>query len=782
VATQLAGCYIPFETKGWTQSGPGVRVIHRATKLKFQRNNWLFNNNVDKKWLNNSMVSYVKSNIEKLYKIFKESKMKNKKSFVEIIITIAIILIAGNCFGLTTYTNYQPSEISLEWGEEFVLFIFDKEQPDGTIISIETVVGGENNPEAFERWNGYTVIRDEESGYWCYARQAEDGNLESTGLPVHLYDADDLGIEKDIRMAQERALEELRMLREDIRRSFQYNFKEDNRNDTTYTCPTEASSNNPVNKIVVYVSFSDQSYPYDFPTFQHIEKFSNLKNYYSEVSYNKLHTNIEYYDYRASNRESNYITTVTSDERRERERILLFRFIRNHLGVVNYNVDINNDGAVDSITLILRGISGVDNGGYYVRSYTSNNKPTINSKTIENYIVHYENNILDHDTGLFILAHEFGHNLGFPDMFSGFGYGYRPVGPWCIMTNTLDASPVLPSMTAYLKYKYTNWFEPNEVVTIDPNVQIGNITYNIQPLMGTTQGVKAYKVKSPYQENNSSAEYLFLENRNRTTHSSIDTALPGSGLLIYRVNPDVRGNRHVSLDTPYELYLFRPESTRAMNYADGHDTLAHFPYGVGAGLGLNSFRSFTDHDDEIRAMLSDGEAFGACLEEITINPNRSISFVYYNQSLVDGNPDIYNFQDVINRVKHKGTILIDLSHDLSLIGCYIVRPTKIFSKSINIEGLFYPNDRYQLIFYEPVTLKNISGELTFKNFDVWIMKELETSNSNISFDYATLNFSGNVPQHQNNSYISGDPNNNKTYSISFVVYLAFYQKTIIDYI
>ena len=86
---------------------------------------------------------------------------------------------------------------------------------------------------------------------------------------MHLYDPVELGIEKDIRMAPERALEELRMLREDIRRSFQYNFKEDNRNDTIYTCPTEASLNNPVNMIVINIRFANQDSYYTFPSALH---------------------------------------------------------------------------------------------------------------------------------------------------------------------------------------------------------------------------------------------------------------------------------------------------------------------------------------------------------------------------------------------------------------------------------------------------------------------------------------------------------------------------------
>jgi len=42
-----------------------------------------------------------------------------------------------------------------------------------------------------------------------------------------------------------------------------HNQNNSNRNDQIF-CPTEAQQNNPVNKIVIYICFNNQSYPYDF--------------------------------------------------------------------------------------------------------------------------------------------------------------------------------------------------------------------------------------------------------------------------------------------------------------------------------------------------------------------------------------------------------------------------------------------------------------------------------------------------------------------------------------
>jgi len=89
---------------------------------------------------------------------------------------------------------------------------------------------------------------------------------------------------------------------------------------------------------------------------------------------------------------------------------------------------------------------------------------------------------------------------------------------------------------------YYRNFYVDLIPTINGKDVRNNITHYDDVILGTTHGVKAYKIKTPYQEDNSSAEYLFLENRKTGVHNYADTDLPGSGLAIYRVNQNVRGN------------------------------------------------------------------------------------------------------------------------------------------------------------------------------------------------------------------------------------------------
>jgi hypothetical protein len=78
-----------------------------------------------------------------------------------------------------------------------------KTQPDGTVIKA-FYTGWQNSftHDGFHMGyvrlhdeNDFTIILDEETGFYCWAKQGADGALESTGYPVHLHDPRDLGLE-----------------------------------------------------------------------------------------------------------------------------------------------------------------------------------------------------------------------------------------------------------------------------------------------------------------------------------------------------------------------------------------------------------------------------------------------------------------------------------------------------------------------------------------------------------------------------------------------------------
>ena len=106
--------------------------------------------------------------------------------------------------------NRQP----LEWTPETVSLRLIT-QPDGTEIEIERIEGGELWIQAIFQKNGYTLVYDNTSQYWCWAYLGECGWLLPTEFPIHLYDPEVLGLEKNIRMCPS-FVEEFRKLRLDV--------------------------------------------------------------------------------------------------------------------------------------------------------------------------------------------------------------------------------------------------------------------------------------------------------------------------------------------------------------------------------------------------------------------------------------------------------------------------------------------------------------------------------------------------------------------------------------
>jgi M6 family metalloprotease-like protein len=414
----------------------------------------------------------------------KEEIMKLQKLKIKSIIGLmTFMLLLSNLYSMQPSPYYDPNarldnprhrRQADGWYPELI-FITKITQPDGVEIELEIISGGVNNLVGrLLRLNEYTVVRDNETGFHTWARLAPDGTLESTGKPIHLYDPKELGLEKNLRMSDEQAKKVEEMLEEVDRLIFGGPSLNDNTRSNRVTCPTEADSLNPVNKIIIYVSLADQDPNFTFPIPDLVTQFEGLSAYYNAVSYGKLHTQANFYHKHFSDPKYTTEWLLPEDppgvlDRRLsylRERELLLESIA-ELDSLGINVDSNNNGFVDSVTMIIRGMGGESwrpNLAYYAPELSTSLQPSIDGKLVSNYIVHYENNIMPDSLlhhGLHIMAHEFGHALGLPDLYfrnSGISW-YVTVGGWDIMNNfNRDvASSSLPSMSAYLKYKYTKW-------------------------------------------------------------------------------------------------------------------------------------------------------------------------------------------------------------------------------------------------------------------------------------------------------------------------------------
>ncbi len=80
-------------------------------------------------------------------------------------------------------------------------------------------------------------------------------------------------------------------------------------------------------------------------------------------------------------------------------------------------------------------------------------------------------------------------------------------------------------MGCYMKYKYGHWLTSIPVLTTPG-------TYSLNPLTSSTNN--CFKIASP----NSATEFFVVEYRRPGT-SVFEASLPGTGMLVYRINPAV---------------------------------------------------------------------------------------------------------------------------------------------------------------------------------------------------------------------------------------------------
>ena len=147
-----------------------------------------------------------------------------------------------------------------------------------------------------------------------------------------------------------------------------------------------------------------------------------------------------------------------------------------------------------------------------------------------------------HQATIGIMAHEFGHDLGWPDLYDTDGSS-EGVGEWSLMASgswgrTSDSSPAgdAPVLPDAWSRSLQSWVTPTEV---------GSTTAVTVPQVSTTDTV--YRLladpNGPELSRTGTGEYFLVENRQR---AGLDTALPGCGLVVLHVREGQTSNANDS--------------------------------------------------------------------------------------------------------------------------------------------------------------------------------------------------------------------------------------------
>ncbi len=448
-------------------------------------------------------------------------------------------------------------------------------QPDGTRVSC--LASGDEIYSWLHDSDGFTIGKNSEGWYVYVARQGE--TLACSDAIVGKDRPREHGLTPYANVSENR----LRDLYAHQARYFRQ--------------PDVGRRTSPVNgtmhNIVIYVRFQDQLTEFTDPQgnplpSSHFGSVFNglsgltLQNYYKDVSYDSLNVQTQFFptsttgsvvSYQESAHNRNYYRPNVNGNNPEgystmetgmtRIQDLLRNAVASVMGQIpndplNYDLDVSGDNLVDNVSLIIMGTSEespiieVSQGVYLGamlwshRNTMSGDPLLIHNVQVGAYTVLMQDQ-LNSTSGLATAVHELFHTFGAPDLYKynvdanaddSWNQTFGGVGTWDIMCRFTD---VPQHMSSYAKWKYGGWLDIPTVT--------GSQTISLQPANAARNC--AVKIDSA----NAPSEFYILEYRVKQPGGTFDGGIPGSGLLVYRIDENVaQGNQN---SPPYNVYLFR---------------------------------------------------------------------------------------------------------------------------------------------------------------------------------------------------------------------------------
>jgi M6 family metalloprotease-like protein len=474
---------------------------------------------------------------------------------------IIILLILMALCHLMTYAYYHNS------------FPVTVTQPDGAVVHCFT------SGDEYYNWvhdaDGYTLIRDEKSGYVVYAQLVND-ELVSTSYIVGSVDPASLNLTPWTNVSAKTRTQ----LRSDFLSKIPSKPTKEG-----YQQPRNGQNNGTLNNIVVYVRFSDENefapkannyndmYNKDetgfASVFGYFKAASNSNTFIPSsfypvpdgniiISYQDTYPRSYFQPYNATTNPDGYQGGDNGNQRAAREHGLIKRAVEYIADMVDPSLDLdfNHDGLVDNICFMVKGSPGAWNSLLWPHRWAL----YLETVYIQGKQVWDFNLLLETHTDQYassVLSHEMNHTLGAPDLYRYSDNTIDPVGSWDLMC--ANANPP-QSVTAYVKYKYGGWIDNIPEITQDG-------TYTLHNIWSSTNN--AYKIASP----NSTTEFYVIEYRDQNVYW--DSDLSGSGLIITRINTMAEGN---ASGPPDEVYVCRPGASNTTT--NGSLSMAFFSSNV----------------------------------------------------------------------------------------------------------------------------------------------------------------------------------------------------------
>jgi M6 family metalloprotease-like protein len=556
-------------------------------------------------------------------------------------------------------------------------------QPDGSVL--HCYASGDEFFNYLHDADGFTIMQHPQTGFYVYADK-RDGKLVATEFVAGRVDP----ASKNLKPFNLISPQEWMARRKAWR-------------DKETLINRDAPNHGTLNNISIFIRFSDDA--------EFTNSYSDIDNMFNDVSVNAVsmrsyfraasygaieiptyfypghngETIISFQDsyprsyYQPYNASTNPNGYQGDNARRTREFSLLERAVNyinaNYPVPTSLNIDYDNDGLVDNVCFIVRGDVGEWSSLLWPHQWSLYDRTVrINGKRVYTFNFQLADAAYYFNTST--MCHEMNHSLSAPDLYHYYnGTELSPAGVWDLM----EANTTPPQHCgAYMKMKYGHWIDEIPEIT-----QAG--TYTLNPISSATPTNVAYKIQSDDPN-----QYYVLEYRDNT--SLFETGLPGSGLLIYRIDTRFDGNASYDPDNGVydEVYIFRPGGSSTVN---GNLYNAYFSSDVGRtefSASTSAYPFFTGGtiDDNFR------------IYNIT-NAGNTISFTYGVSTVcdpptnlvasVDGR-DVSLSWDAANNAQsynvYRNGVLIGNTSSLTYLDCNLPYATyTYFLKSVDADGL-----------------------------------------------------------------------------------------------
>ena len=543
-------------------------------------------------------------------------------------------------------------------------------QPDGQII--HCFASGDEFYNYLHDANGFTIVQGE-GGYYYYAIHDTDGNVIPSAYTVNSVDPATAGLKPYVKISEKeyytrRQQREQESQVRTTKSGEQIPLTSNLSSLTSKKFPNGRELNHGLyNNLVVFIRFAGDTYhTSSFSTVQAMfnadgYEDNSLHNYYHHTSYNQIDLWSHFYPqpdgeiilsyediypkqyYQPYNPVTNPMG-YQDGETADREFSMLERAINYIEDMVpdTLDLDYNSDGLVDNVVFVIKGEPGE------WASLLWPHRWCIYDRYVPLHDLQvYDFNLQLEQGGYFnvsTLCHEMFHSLGAPDLYH-YTSGIDPVGSWDLMCGTTEP----PQQTnTYMKYKYGNWVDDIPVISESPDA-FG--TYELEAV--SWEGGRRNGYMIPLYGSQS----LFIEYRNK--NNVFESQIPGSGLLIYRIDKRYDGNASWNgYDYYDEVYLFRPEGTVSNA---GELNLAYFSQ----ESGRTEFNNSTSPKPFLNPESSPYFDWGSQITNISETGDK-MSFVFRPYNGEGSAPGPEHFVAHVNSFEHQ----VELSWNAAPYDCY----------------------------------------------------------------------------------------------------------------